>query len=127
MQLQGHTEVMVPISLVVLNNRGFQNCTGTVQSHQTKPWPTENRRAHAQWRVSDLVRDENTVLFSCFLPPVFSNTTGLVPLQGRFLRATFGSTWSAEKKIPAKTLLLIGDCFLKPEHYEFRLCSQPLL
>lgn len=35
MQLQGHAEVMVPISLVVLNNRGLLYHTGAVLSHQT--------------------------------------------------------------------------------------------
>lgn len=35
MQLQGQAEVMVPISLVVLNNGGLPDPTGTVPSHQT--------------------------------------------------------------------------------------------
>lgn len=94
MQLQGHAEVMVPISLVALNNRGPQDRTGAVPSRQTLD--RKNQKSTCTVERFWLVTDENIMLFSRILPPVLSNTTGCVPLIGRFFRVAFGSAPSAD-------------------------------
>lgn len=87
MQLRGRAEVMVPVSLAVLKNAMLQDPTGAALSH---PTPDKgNKRAHVEQNVSDLLTDENTVLFSHLLSLMLSDSTGYFPLLGRFPRDTF--------------------------------------